>query len=93
MVCFFYFSPSSVEGSARRTADSPLMNFVPESDSETDGEVAGPSPERSIVEETQAYNTEPMSRKLLTYASCQVRINLHLNGWLGYMQASAKGKL
>jgi hypothetical protein len=90
---FFQFKSFSVKGSARRTADSPLMNFVPESDSETEDEAGGPSPERSIVEETQAYNTEPVSRKLLTFPTCQVRINPHPTGLQVYIQTSPKVKL
>lgn len=46
-----------------RADDSLMVNFVPESDCETDSEAGdAKSPERSVIEDTQTYDVEPVGR-------------------------------
>ena len=57
---FFLWRSYLFVDSLRKKADCSLTNYVPDSDCETDSDATAGSPECSVGEDTQAFDTDPV---------------------------------
>jgi len=48
----------------RKTTECSLTNYVPDSDCETNSDATAGSPECSVVEDTQAFDTNPVVKSI-----------------------------